>query len=145
MLYLIALSITTLATMFRGFNDVSRWQRCLALAELSRGFKGVHRRPKSDPGLEHINVRIIIMQYVSLYRLYILVRAHGSSKFTHAKIAMKSGAAQGDPAAPSTAAMDSPKQHHFQYSLQPFFFGGKNFCKLWDMGALFSSDTHYRY
>ena len=29
-LYLIALSITTLATMFRGFNDVLRWQHCLA-------------------------------------------------------------------------------------------------------------------
>ena len=28
-LYLIALSITTLVTMFRGFNDVSRWQLCL--------------------------------------------------------------------------------------------------------------------
>ena len=56
--------------MFRGFNDVSRWQRCLTLPELSRGFKVDHRRPKSDPGLEHINVRIIIMHYVSLYRLY---------------------------------------------------------------------------
>ena len=38
------------------------------------------------------------------------------------KIAFKSGVAQATPAALSPAAMDhSPKQHHFQYSLQPSF------------------------